>query len=66
LILRLHLNSSTERLEELYRLVRRYPGNRPLKLTIVSKLQNIVIDSAIRVDNKVLEELQQLQDVDVA
>ena len=61
-----HLSNSTERLEELYRLVRRYPGSRPLKLTIVSKLQNIVIDSAIRVDNKVLEELQQLQDVDVA
>jgi DNA polymerase-3 subunit alpha len=66
LTLRLHLNRNTELLEELYRLVRRYPGNRPLKLTIVSKLQNIVIDSAIRVDNKVLEELERFQDVDVA
>ena len=66
LMLRLHLNRNTELLEELYRLVRRHPGNRPLKLTIVSKLQNIVIDSAIRVDSKVLEELERLQDVDVA
>ncbi len=64
--LRLHLNRNTEVLEELYRLVRRHPGKRPLKLTIVSKLQNIVIESAIRVDNKVLEELQKLHDVDVA
>jgi len=66
LMLRLHLNRGTEQLEELYRLVRRYPGNRPLQLTIVSKLQNIVMDSAIRVDNKVLEELHKLSDVDVA
>jgi DNA polymerase-3 subunit alpha len=65
LMLRLHLNKSTEQLEALYQLIRRYPGNRPLKLTIVSKLQNIVMDSAIRVDNKVLEELHKLPDVDV-
>ncbi|MEA3372396.1 MAG: DNA polymerase III subunit alpha [Campylobacterota bacterium] len=66
LMLRLHLNKSTEQLEEIYRLVRRYPGNRPLNLTIVSKLQNIVIESAIRVDNKVMEELEKMTFVDVA
>ncbi|MDA3947093.1 MAG: DNA polymerase III subunit alpha, partial [Helicobacteraceae bacterium] len=49
--LRLRMDKSTELLEELYRLVRRYPGNRPLQLNIVSKLQNVVIDSAIRVDS---------------
>ncbi len=66
LMLRLHLNQNVALLEELYRIIRRHPGNRPLKLTIVSKLQNVVLDSAIRVDNKVLEEIERLNDVDVA
>ena len=66
LVLRLHLDHGVERLEELYRLVRRHPGTRPLKLTIVSKLQNVVIDSNIRVNNAIIEELQGLADIDVA
>ncbi|MGB5964524.1 MAG: DNA polymerase III subunit alpha [Sulfurimonadaceae bacterium] len=64
--IRLRMDKSTELLEELYRLVRRYPGNRPLQLNIVSKLQNVVIDSAIRVDSKVLEELARYETIDVA
>ena len=66
LVLRLHLDHGVERLDELYRLVRRHPGTRPLKLTIVSKLQNVVIESAIRVNNSIMEELGELADVDVA
>ncbi|MEN8148059.1 MAG: DNA polymerase III subunit alpha [Campylobacterota bacterium] len=66
LFIRLRMDKSTEMLEELYRLVRRFPGNRPLQLTIVSKLQNVVIDSAIRVDTKVVEELARFDTVDVA
>jgi len=64
--IRLRMDRSTELLEELYRLVRRYPGNRPLQLNIVSKLQNVVIDSAIRVDSKVIEELERYEAIDVA
>ena len=64
--LRLHLQHDTQRLEELYRLVRSHPGKRPLKLTIVSKLQNVVIDSGIRVSNEIVEELSGFADVDVA
>ncbi len=66
LVIRLKLEHDTARLEELYRLVRRYPGNRPLRLTIVSKLQNVVIDSGIRVNNEIMEALAKLDDVDVA
>ena len=66
LVLRLHLDHGVERLEALYRLVRRHPGTRPLKLTIVSKLQNVVIDSNIRVNNAIMEELQGIADIDVA
>jgi DNA polymerase-3 subunit alpha len=65
LVIRLRLEHDEARLEELYRLVRRYPGNRPLKLTIVSKLQNVVIDSAIRVNNEIVEALAKMEDIDV-
>ena len=61
----LRLNSSTKELDELYTLVRRHPGHRTLKLCIVSKLQNVLIDSAIGVDNTVLEELQQLEYINI-
>jgi DNA polymerase-3 subunit alpha len=63
--LRLRLSDNLETLEKLYTLVRRHPGRRAIKLTIVSKLADVVIDSAIRVDNKVIEELSALEDVDV-
>ncbi|MDD5118129.1 MAG: DNA polymerase III subunit alpha [Sulfuricurvum sp.] len=65
LLLRIRLSENLESLEKLYTLVRRHPGRRPIKLTIVSKLCDVVIDSAIRVDNKVIEELSALEDVDV-
>ncbi|MDP3265479.1 MAG: DNA polymerase III subunit alpha [Sulfuricurvum sp.] len=65
LVLRIRLSDNLEPLEKLYTLVRRNPGRRAIKLIIVSKLCDVVIDSAIRVDNKVLEELSGLENVDV-
>ncbi|WP_295051865.1 DNA polymerase III subunit alpha [Sulfuricurvum sp.] len=65
LLLRIRLSDNLETLEKLYTLIRRHPGRREIKLTIVSKLADVVIDSAIRVDNKVIEELTALEDVDV-
>jgi len=63
--LRIRLSDNLETLEKLYTFVRRHPGRREIRLTIVSKLADVVIDSAIRVDNKVIEELSVLEDVDV-
>jgi DNA polymerase-3 subunit alpha len=63
--LRIRLSDNLETLEKLYTLVRRHPGRREIRLTIVSKLADVVIDSAIRVDNKVIEEISVLEDVDV-
>ncbi len=63
--LRIRFSDNLETLEKLYTLVRRHPGRREIRLTIVSKLADVVIDSAIRVDNKVIEELSGLEDVDV-
>ena len=65
LVLRIRLSDNLEPLEKLYTLIRRNPGRRAIKLIIVSKLADVVIDSAIRVDNKVLEELNGLENVDV-
>ncbi len=63
--LRIRLSDNLEALEKLYTLVRRHPGRREIRLTIVSKLADVVINSAIRVDNKVIEELSALEDVDI-
>jgi len=52
-------------LESLYSLIRQNPGNRPLTITIVSKLHNVVIDSAIRVDTKILTALDGNSEVDI-
>ncbi|MDP3587242.1 MAG: DNA polymerase III subunit alpha [Sulfuricurvum sp.] len=63
--IRIRLSDNLETLEKLYTLIRRHPGRREIKLTIVSKLADVVINSAIRVDNKVIEELNALEGVDV-
>lgn len=63
--LSIRLDENMKVLEDLYVLVRQNPGSRPLKLTIVSKLQNVVIDSLIRVDNKILLALEGNEFVDV-
>ena len=63
--LRLRLSDNLESLEKLYTLVRRHPGRRAIKLTVVSKLCDVVIESAIRIDNKLLEELGSFDDIDV-
>ena len=44
-------------LDSLYAIIRANPGNRPLSVTIISKLHNVVIDSAIRVDSKIISAL---------
>ncbi|WP_297443080.1 DNA polymerase III subunit alpha [Sulfurimonas sp.] len=63
--LSVRLSSNFDVLESLYSLIRQNPGNRPLKVTIVSKLHNVVIDSAIRVDSKLLTALDGNEFVDI-
>ncbi len=59
------LSNESDVLEELYRLIRANPGRRSLHVTIVSKLHNVVIDSAIRVDSKLLLALEGNERIDV-
>ncbi len=56
LAVQLDINSGV--LDELYTLVRQNPGLRPLKVTVISKLQNVVIDSSIGVSNSILSALE--------
>ncbi len=66
LIITVRLSRDLARLEELYRLIRQNPGSRQMKLCITSKLQNVVLDSAIRIDSKIIPELEKLMDINVA
>jgi len=61
----IRLDTNTDILDDLYNIVRQNPGNRELKLTIISKLQNVVIESAIRVDSKIIAALDGNEAVDI-
>ena len=63
--LAVRLSNDFDVLESLYTLIRQNPGNRPLKITIISKLHNVVIDSAIRVDSKISAALEGNEFVDI-
>ena len=63
--LSVHLSEDMKILEELYTLIRQHPGNRELKVTIVSKLHNVVIDSAIRVNNTLITALDGNEYIDI-
>ena len=63
--LSIRLDSEMKILEELYTIIRQNPGNRLLKITITAKLQNVVIDSAIRVNNSIITALEGNEYVDI-
>jgi len=63
--LAIRLDSEMKILEELYTLIRQNPGSRPLKLIITAKLQNVVIDSAIRINNNLITALEGNEYVDI-
>ena len=63
--LAVRLSEQSDVLERLYTLVRQNPGNRELKLSIVSKLHNVVIDSSIRVGSGLITALDGDEDIDI-
>jgi DNA polymerase-3 subunit alpha len=52
------IDSDMNVLDDLYSIIRQNPGNRQLKITIISKLQNVVLDSAISIDSKIINDLE--------
>ncbi len=59
------LDENTQILEELYTIIRQHPGGRELKLVITSKLQNVVINSGIRVNSSIIQALDGNVNVDI-
>ena len=66
IFVKIELKEETKTLEELHRLVQKYPGRRPLKLIISSKLQDVVIESHIKVSDEIVEELEKVTSLKVA
>ncbi|BAF69792.1 DNA polymerase III subunit alpha [Nitratiruptor sp. SB155-2] len=60
LVIRLDLTHEIARLEELYHLAMQHPGKKPLKLVIVSKLQEVEIESQVYVNGDFAKEVQSL------
>ncbi len=59
-ILAMNLMPDEKVIEELYCLAQKYPGRHPLQLTIKSKLQDIIIESKMRVSRSILLEAKEL------
>ncbi len=66
IFVKIELKEETTTLEELHELVHAYPGNRPLKIIISSKLQDVVIESNIRVNDMIIEKLESVTSLKVA
>ncbi len=66
IFVKVELKDDTTTLDELHHLVQKYPGRRPLKLIISSKLQDVVIESNIRVSDAIVEELEKVTSLKVA
>jgi len=65
LTLAIKLDTDAKILDDLYTLIRQNPGSRPLKIIITAKLQNVVIDSAIHVNNNLVKALEGNKFVDI-
>jgi DNA polymerase-3 subunit alpha len=66
IFVKLELSESTNVLEELYDLVQSHPGNSPLKLILSSKLQDVIIESKIWVNENIVEKLEKVTALKVA
>jgi len=66
LVLDITLSNDINFLDKLYILLVKYPGKRVLKLSINSTLQNVLINTSIKVNDEVLEELKAFDEISVA
>ena len=54
-------NKNLDILNTLYTIVRKNPGRHPLNIAITSKLHNVILNSNIYVDSKILDEVNKLE-----
>ncbi len=64
--IKISLQKDLVKIQELYNLIRQHPGSRKIRLHIVSKLQNIVLETDMGVNSSVVEKLEKFESVDVA
>jgi len=61
LTIQIALDRDTSILEEIFHLAQSYPGKRELKLCITSTLQNILIESGLRVNDAVVDKIKEMK-----
>ncbi len=66
IFVKVEIKDDTKTLDTLHQLVMKYPGNRPLKLILSSKLQDIIIESKIWVSEEIIAELEKVTALKVA
>jgi DNA polymerase-3 subunit alpha len=66
MFVKIELKDELNTLKELHTLVQKYPGRRPLKLIISSKLQDVVMESNISVSDEIVQELEKVTSLRVA
>ncbi len=66
IFVKIEIGDDPEILHKLHQLVVEYPGNRPLKLILSSKLQDVVIESKISVNEMIVEKLEAFTSLKVA
>ncbi len=66
IFIKIEIDENDNVLKELHKLVKEFPGNRPLKLILSSKLQDVVIESNICVNEMIVEKLEKITAIKVA
>ena len=66
IFVKIEIGNDPEILHKLHQLVVEYPGSRPLKLILSSKLQDVVIESKISVNEMIVEKLEAFTSLKVA
>ncbi len=66
LYVKVEIKEDNSILEKLHSLLSSHPGNRPLTLILSSKLQDIVIESKIAVNETVVKKLEEFEELKVA
>ena len=66
LYIKIEIKENDKILDNLYSLLQQNQGSRPLTLILSSKLQDVVIESNIKVSNSILEKLEDIKELKIA
>ncbi len=66
IIIKLTLSNDTTILEKLHEVIQKHPGHIPVKIVISSKLQDIILESSLRVNESIKEEVNRFTQIEAA